>query len=140
MGEIRVKVRLTNWMDSELAAGGQLSQLEVRSCEVDAVVDTGAVRSIIPIAVVDRLGVRSNRRTVAQYADGRTDAVELTKPILFDIGSRATIETAMVLGDEVLIGQTTLETTDLLADCTNRRLVPNPEHPDQPVFKVRRSR
>ncbi|HVK15754.1 MAG TPA: hypothetical protein VM533_02335 [Fimbriiglobus sp.] len=29
---------------------------------------------------------------------------------------------------------------DLFADCTNQRLVPNPDHPDQPVSKFRRRR
>ena len=43
----------------------------------------------------------------------------------------------MVLGDEVLIGQTVLEKLDLLPDCTNHRLIPNPAHPDQPVSKVK---
>jgi hypothetical protein len=46
----------------------------------------------------------------------------------------------MVLGDEVLIGQTVLEKLDLMADCAGQRLVPNPDHPDQPVSKVRRRR
>ena len=44
---------------------------------------------------------------------------------------------ALVLGDEVLIGQTVLEKLDLLADCVHRRLVPNPAHPDQPVSNVK---
>ncbi len=43
----------------------------------------------------------------------------------------------MVLGDEVLIGQTVLEKLDLLVDCRNQRVVPNPAHPDQPVTKVK---
>jgi hypothetical protein len=30
-----------------------------------------------------------------------------------------------------------LEKLDLLADCANRRLIPNPAHPDQPVTKVK---
>jgi hypothetical protein len=50
---------------------------------------------------------------------------------------RDTLEEALVLGDEVLIGQTVLEKLDLLADCANRRLVANPAHPDQPVSKVK---
>lgn len=48
------------------------------------------------------------------------------------------MEECLVLGDEVLIGQTVLEKTDLLVDCANARLVPNPEHPDQPISKIRR--
>jgi hypothetical protein len=29
-----------------------------------------------------------------------------------------------------------LEKLDLLIDCHQQRLVPNPAHPDQPVFRV----
>ena len=43
----------------------------------------------------------------------------------------------LVLGDEILIGQTVLEKLDLYLDCAGRRLVPNPAHPDQPVVKVK---
>ena len=53
---------------------------------------------------------------------------------------RDTTEEAFVLGDEVLIGQTVLEKLDLLADCANLRVIPNPAHPDQPVNKIRRRR
>ena len=49
----------------------------------------------------------------------------------------ATPSKRLVLGDEVLIGQTVLEKLDLHADCANRRLIPNPAHPDQPVSKVK---
>lgn len=48
-----------------------------------------------------------------------------------------TLEEALVLGDEVLIGQTVLEKLDLHADCANQRLLPNPAHPDQPATKVK---
>jgi hypothetical protein len=44
---------------------------------------------------------------------------------------------ALVLGDEVLIGQTVLGKLDLLVDCATQQLVPNPAHPDQPVSKVK---
>jgi MOSC domain-containing protein YiiM len=45
-------------------------------------------------------------------------------------------EDALVLGDEVLIGQTTLEVTDIVVDCANRTAYPNPANPDW-VLKVR---
>jgi hypothetical protein len=44
---------------------------------------------------------------------------------------------AMVLGNEVPIGQTALENLDLFVDFVNQRLVPSPAHPDQPVSKVK---
>jgi hypothetical protein len=42
------------------------------------------------------------------------------------------------VGDEVLIGQVILEKLDLLVDCKkNRRLIPNPAHPDYPVAMIK---
>jgi hypothetical protein len=74
---------------------------------------------------------------VAQYADGREETVPVTDPVEFTINRRdATVE-CLVLGDNVQIGQTVLEMTDLLVDCANQRVVPNPAHPDQPVLKIR---
>ena len=140
MGEIRVKVKLTNSFDEMRLRRGEILEREVRKYDADAVVDTGAVRSVIPVHVLDRLGLLTRGRRVTQYADGRKESVSLSEPIVFDILDRDTLEEAMVFGDEVLIGQTVLEKLDLLADCANRRLIPNPAHPDQPVSKIRRRR
>ncbi len=41
------------------------------------------------------------------------------------------------MGDEVIIGQTILEVLDLQVDCNNRKVIPNPAHPDQPVVKIK---
>ncbi|MCG3162160.1 MAG: hypothetical protein JMDDDDMK_03400 [Acidobacteria bacterium] len=137
MGEVRIKVKLTNALDDALFRRGQLAKDEMRVYEADAMVDTGAVRSVIPTHVVEKLdvGIRGNR--VAEYADGRKESVGLTEPVLFDLMGRDTMEEALVLGDEVLIGQTVLEKLDLLVDCANQRVIPNPAHPDQPVTKVK---
>jgi predicted aspartyl protease len=138
MGEIRVKVQITNQFDEMQARRGMIPWEEVRSYEADGVVDTGAVRSAVPPHVLDMLGVELFGQRVAGYADGRTEAVPLSESMLFKVMGRETQEEAFVLGTEVLIGQTILEKLDLLADCTNQRLVPNPAHPDQPVSKLRR--
>lgn len=137
MGEIRVKVLLTNSMDEALHRRKKLKKSEIRRYEADALVDTGAIRCVIPAHVMEKLGVLSRGRRVAEYADGRKDTVGVTEPIIFEILGRDTLEEALVLGDEVLIGQTVLEKLDLLADCANQRVVPNPAHPDQPVSKVK---
>jgi clan AA aspartic protease len=105
-----------------------------------ALVNTGAVRCVVPSAVVDQLGVRRVGTRNAEYADGRVEEVSLTDGIRFNVMRRETLEEALVLGDEVLIGQTVLEKLDLWVDCMNQRLVPNPAHPDQPVTKVKRMR
>ena len=137
MGEVRVKVKLTNVKDELLAEAGQLKPEQVRRYEADAMVDTGAVQCVVPQFVMQRLGLTVRRQRVVEYADGRKEAVDVTEPIKFDIDGRESDENALVLGDEVLIGQTLLEVLDLLVDCNNRRLLPNPAHPDQPVVKIK---
>ena len=110
---------------------------ELTVTEVVALVDTGAVRSVISVHVLEKLGVEERGQRVAEYSDGRKDSVGVTEPIIFEMLGRDTLEEALVLGDEVLIGQTVLEKLDLLADSQGRRLIPNPAHPDQPVTKVK---
>ena len=137
IGEIRVKVLLTNASDETAHRRRKLKKSAIRRFEADALVDTGAVRSVIPVHVMQALGVMSRGDRVAEYADGRKETVAITESIIFDVMGRDTLEEALVLGDEVLIGQTVLEKLDLHADCANRRLIPNPAHPDQPVSKVK---
>jgi hypothetical protein len=74
---------------------------------------------------------------VAEYADGRLEAVGLTEPFTLQVLDREALEDAIMLGDEVLIDQTALEKLDLVVDCANQRVVPNPARPDQPVSKVK---
>jgi len=90
----------------------------------------------LPQSVVDRLGLRIRSKRIAEYADGRKESVGLTQPVTIDWQGRDVTESALVLGDTVILGQTALESMDVLVDCVNRRLVPNPKHPDQPVFRV----
>src|SRR5262245_52704143 len=122
MGEVHVKVRLTNLGDLEMVKRGFLDREQVRSCEVDAIVDTGATRSVIPQKIADQLGVTSARETVASLADGTRVTVGRSDPIYFEIEGRDVPEDAYIVGDTVLIGQTVLDLTDLLVDCTNRKV------------------
>jgi clan AA aspartic protease len=137
MGEIRAKVRLVNAVDEALARRGRIPAQDVRVYDADAMVDTGAVRMIIPVHVMQHLGLEARGQRVAEYADGRRESVDVTEPVVVELLGRDTLEEALVLGDEVLVGQTVLEKLDLLADCANRRVLPNPAHPDQPVTKVK---
>jgi clan AA aspartic protease len=136
MGAVRVKVKLTNAIDEALVSRGLLNPNLLRVYEAEALIDTGAVRTAIPLEVCEHLGLRIRSQEIAKYADGRQETVGLTGPILIEMEGRETIEAAMVLGDIVLIGQTVLETLDLLVDCKNQRLVPNPENPERPVLRV----
>jgi len=135
MGEVRVKALITN--SADLASPRKRGRAKVRSYLADALVDTGAVRTVLPAQVAKVLGLPTIGRAVAEYADGRRDAVDLVGPFLIEIQQRVTAEDALVLGDEVLIGQTVLEKLDLHPDLNGRCVRPNPAHPDQPINNVK---
>lgn len=137
LGEVRVKVTLTNAGDEVMVRRGLLTADKIRSYEANALVDTGAVRSVLPINVVQRLGLATVRKTRPTYANDLTEDVDITEMVGFDLVGRRTTEEALVLGSEVLIGQTVPESLDLQVDCTKRRVIPNPAHPDQPVLKIK---
>src|SRR5713101_4256683 len=109
MGEVRVAVKLTNAVDEALVRRGMLNPDQVRTYEADALVDTGSVRMVLPSHIVSRLGLGIRGQRVAEYADGRKEAVSVTEAVVVELEGRDTIEEALVLGDEVLIGQTVLE-------------------------------
>ena len=137
MGEVRIKVKLVNSGDEANARRGTIPPDQIRSLETEAMVDTGAVRSVIPQRLMQQLGVAAAFRTRAQYADGRTEDVDVTEPIRIELEGRPLYEECLVLGDEMLIGQTALEKTDLFVDCVGGKLVPNPAHPNSVVMPVR---
>jgi clan AA aspartic protease len=137
MGEVRVMVRLSNAADMALVRRNLMQPAEIRAVEADALVDTGAVTFVLPSLVVERLGLARPFKQVAEYADGRREEVDVTEPVFVELLGRHTVEEALVLGDEVIVGQTSLEKTDLYVDCRQKRLLPNPAHPDQPVLQVK---
>ena len=105
MGEVRVRARLTNAVDEALARRDMLAPERVRTYDADALVDTGAVRVVLPPEVVSRLGLGTRGQRVAEYADGRREAVGVTEPLVIELEGRDTLEEALVLGDEVPGGQ-----------------------------------
>jgi hypothetical protein len=137
MGEVRVKVKLSNVSDYAAVAAGKLRVADARVIEADALVDTGAVRSCVPQPLLDRLGLQALDHSVVEYANGQKEAVGVAYGVMFDILDRRSSDDALVLGDEVMIGQTLLEKMDLLVDCSNRRLIANPAHPDVAVNKLK---
>jgi clan AA aspartic protease len=136
MGQVHVPVKLTNAREAVLARLGQLAPGAVHTYEAEALIDTGATRLTIPPFVADQLGLLRLHRTDAQYADGRVEEVDITEGLLIELMGRRVTRDAMVLGTHILVGVTVLEELDLLVDCPGQRLLPNPAHPDQPVFRV----
>ena len=136
MGQVKIEITLRNARDVVMARLGHLPPEQVHTYTTQGLIDTGATRSVLPPFVAERLGLIRLSRTETRYAHGLLEEVEVTEPFLVGILGREPSDDAMVLGEDVLLGVTILEKLDLLVDCTHQRLIPNPAHPDQPVFRV----
>ncbi len=116
---------------------GLLSADKVRSYETIALVDTSAIRSVLPAHIVESLGLATLGKARAVYANDSGEDVDVTEFVGIEINDRRTTEEALVLGSEVLVGQTVLESLDLWIDCMTRTVVGNPAHPDQPIIRIK---
>lgn len=136
MGQIHVRVVLTNYREAVLARLGQLEASQVHHYETEALVDTGAMQCVIPPAVADKLGLLRLRRTAARFVNDQVEEVDVSEVFTIECLGREAHEDAMIVGTHVLLGVTVLERLDLLVDTARQRLVPNEGTWDQPVFRV----
>src|SRR5215831_3528829 len=136
MGQVQVQVTLTNQREEVMARLGLLAPERVHRYETAALIDIGAVRSVLPPAVADRLGLFRLEHTEAKYANSSVEEVDVTEAFIVDIFGRRMVTTAMVLGEHVLLGVTVLEELDFAVDAARQRLIPNQGPWDQPVFRV----
>jgi hypothetical protein len=56
---------------------------------------------VLPPHVVARLGLGQRGQRVAEYVDGRQEAVSVTEPLVVELEGRDTLDEALVLGDKV---------------------------------------
>ncbi len=137
MGEVRVKVIVRNEGDVLMAIRGILDAERIRQATVEAIVDTGAMTSVIPEPLARELGLIGTKTKRYVVADGRSIEAHVTEPVEFEFIGRTAFESCAVMGDEVLIGQLFLEQTDLFVDAAGQRLVGHPDHPDEVLLKIR---
>lgn len=133
MGRIVVAARFWNSRQDEAVDAGASAPL-VRNC----IVDTGATMTVIPQAVVSQLGLRLRGAIRVKYANGRTAWRNLAQDLVVEIEGQEVLTEAIVEPGvrRPLIGAIVLERLDLVADCKNRRLIRNPDHPEGPVMEI----
>ena len=138
MGKVMEKIKLTNSYDEERVLSGDWRPEQVRSVEIEALVDTGATMLILPADVVAQLGVREQGRRNVVYADGRKDEIPWIGGVRLTVLGREMIASALVVpaGTTALIGQIPLEELDLIVDPKSRELSVNPASPDMPLLDL----
>ncbi len=114
MGAFRVPIEIANVQGQRFEA-------------VEALVDAGATYTMVPRALLQRLGVVPEERWPFTLADGRTVEYDVAQiQVRLDGRRRYTV---VVFGDDgaqCLLGVVTLEELRLGVDPVNRRLIPVP--------------
>ena len=126
MGEVRTKCTLV-----------KVGQKQ--GVEIDALVDTGAVMTLLPEDLVDTLGLERNGKVVVSLANDQKIELEVALPLKLTVGDRSMITDCLVGPPqcEALIGQLVLERLDLIVDPLKRKLIPRPESPYLPSLKMK---
>ncbi len=139
MGEVKIDVELENFVDRALADQSNGTGVEVRSFKTRALVDTGAVMGMVPRDVVEHLGVPLKQTVIVSLADERKSEMSVAEGITIKIGDRGTTVPCLVgpPNCEALIGQVVLEVLDLVVDCPEKRVIPNPDSPIYPSLKLK---
>jgi clan AA aspartic protease len=109
MGIVKKKVKLV-WGSKEL--------------EVEALIDTGTNRLIVPRDIADALGLKPLFKVKAGLADGSVKEVDVA-PIVVEIMGRSAPDYAVIVEKgEVCVGVETLDTLGLAVDPVTGELYP----------------
>ena len=138
MGKVMAKIKLQNAVDLASARTGHLRPDQVRSLEMEGLVDTGATLLVIPEESAAFLGLPTVGTRPIKLADGRIRSFPVVGDLRIEILGRgmSTDAVVMPIGTTILIGQVVLETLDLVVDPKSRDVLVNPAHPDGPLAEA----
>lgn len=138
MGKVMTKVKLMNLSDWLQKKQGILRPEQVRSLELEMVVDTGAAMAAIPEDVVEALElVRSESNIPVRLADGSVRQFDIAG-VAFQILGREGHCGFFVLprGTTPLLGQIPLEILDLVVAPRTGEVTTNPAHGGQWIMDL----
>jgi len=125
MGEVNVELTLKNGADIVRVSDGTMTEQNVRSVTVTALVDTGAMLLVIGEELRKKLGLGTLESRTVDLAGGLTTSCNIAEPAEINWKNRKSLIRPMVLQDEeeVLLGVIPLEEMDLMVDPVNNTLV-----------------
>jgi clan AA aspartic protease len=124
VGTVFAEITLKNGSDIVRLQDGNITDKDVRSLTVKAVVDTGAITLIINEEIRRELGLNIEGTRTASLAGGGKIDCKITEPLRIYWKDRDATCQAVVLPDgEVLLGVIPLEFMDLIVDPVTEQLV-----------------
>ena len=126
MGLVHARIQLSNALRPDLAP-----------VEVDALVDSGASELCIPERIRQELALETYETRFAELAGGSTHEVDVVEPVRIFFETRRTTTTAIVIGNEVLLGAIPVQAMDVLIDPRREQLILPPDRPNFALSKVK---
>lgn len=136
VGRITIRLEMANYDDMKFAKAGVLPADKIHRAVVDAVVDSGATRLVLPAAVVKQLALSETGQTRVRYADERTALRPMVSDVWLRLAGREGVFSAVVEPKRkvALIGAIVMEELDLLVDCATQSV--HPRDPDRVISEV----
>ena len=117
MGNVFAEITLKNNYDLFKAKDGVISEKDVRTKTLTALVDTGATFLVINEAIRQELGLAVIKNSIANLAGDIRMECKITEPVQINWKDRQVDINAVVLpGDKILLGVIPLEAMDLMVD------------------------
>jgi len=112
------------------------SKPELRSINIRAMADSGAVTLCIPQHIALQLGLTPTETREVVTADGHKHTVDYVGPIKIQFDNRSSFGGAFVLGEDPLLGAIQMEDMDLVLFPREEKIVVNPNSPNIACGKV----
>lgn len=138
MGKVLVPATIENLDDLFRARRGDRAEAEVRRVEVaDALVDTGAFGLLMPMRMVEHLGLEPVRTRMSRTVVGDIP-ITTYRAVRLTIQGRDYITDVAGVDDTlpVIIGQLPLEAMGWVVDVKGQRLIGNPEHGGEEMVDI----
>jgi len=133
MGVFKVRVTLKNWQNRFLP-----KQRRGEDIECDALVDSGAAELSLPAELIERLKLQQTGHVQVYTADGGRHTYRVFGIVDLHVQGRSCQVRAIELprGTKPLLGALPLEEMDWHVSPKEKKLVPSPESPDEPLIPL----
>jgi clan AA aspartic protease len=124
MGNVFAEITVKNADDLALRRNGQISEQDVRTVTLTAIVDTGATTLVINEDIFNKLGLSVVETRNINIAGGARVECKVTSPVSIHWKDRQAMVSAVMLPQgKTLLGVIPLEFMDLIVDPIRQELV-----------------
>ena len=136
MGTVYTELTLENAADVLDAYRARISERDIRTLIVEAMVDTGAESLVINEEVCEKLGLKTWGERELTLADGTRHVYDLMEPVRIHWKDRDMfcLPTLVPGADEILLGAVSLQEMDLIVDAKQEKLTGR--HGDRPLSRA----